>query len=324
MAAVVLVHGITQEQHAADTLEAVWGPALAGGVRTAQEPALADRLWRVTSGRADQQPSLDVRMAFYGDLFLNADAQGLLTAPITDLDDLKPAQLTLIDQLAHAWLVNTSLYAGDPADRALAQNTLGVEEGFIDDAQSRQVVRPTMNTLARLRWFAAAGMALGSLAWPALRQVSRYLTDECVRQAAQQRVLEHIDANTRLVVAHSLGTVVAYEALHRCTQPVALITLGAPLGLHNIVYERLQPFPGYTPACLTSWDNFVDRDDLIAAHTDLTDYFPALAGRTVTPKNGPELDNGARPHDVRRYLTKRSVGQAVAAALTGLNGEVIS
>jgi hypothetical protein len=322
MADVVLVHGIAQEQHAADTLEAVWLPALAGGVRTAHEPALADRLWRATGGRADQPP-LDVRMAFYGDLFLDADAQGLSAAPITDLDNLKPAQLTLVDQLAHAWLVHAALYADDPADRALAQNTLGVEEGFVDDAQSRQVVRPAMNTLARLRWFAAAGMALGSLAWPALRQVSRYLTDERVRQDAQQRVLDHIGANTRLVIAHSLGTVVAYEALHRCTQPVALITLGAPLGLRNVVYERLRPFPGRTPACLISWDNFVDRDDLIAAHTDLTDYFPALAGRTVTPKNGPQLDNGARPHDVRHYLVKGSVGRAVAAALTGLNGEVV-
>jgi hypothetical protein len=45
VAVIVLVHGIAQEQRSADDLEAEWLPALAGGLRTAGYPELADKLW---------------------------------------------------------------------------------------------------------------------------------------------------------------------------------------------------------------------------------------------------------------------------------------
>ena len=69
MATIVLVHGIAQEQKSADTLEEEWLPNLAGGVRTAGFPEIADRLYRLRSG----PDGIDTRMAFYGDLFLKAD-----------------------------------------------------------------------------------------------------------------------------------------------------------------------------------------------------------------------------------------------------------
>ena len=46
MAEIVLVHGIDQQQKSADMLESQWVPCLAGGVRTAGFPAVADRIWR--------------------------------------------------------------------------------------------------------------------------------------------------------------------------------------------------------------------------------------------------------------------------------------
>jgi hypothetical protein len=66
MAIVVLVHGIAQEQHSADSLEIEWLPAMAGGVRKAGFSEVADRLRRdllVPEG-------IETRMAFYGHLFL--------------------------------------------------------------------------------------------------------------------------------------------------------------------------------------------------------------------------------------------------------------
>src|SRR4051812_17197835 len=50
MAAIVLVHGIAQQQFSADSLEKDWLPALAGGVRTAGYPEVADRIWRGQAG----------------------------------------------------------------------------------------------------------------------------------------------------------------------------------------------------------------------------------------------------------------------------------
>jgi hypothetical protein len=66
MATIVLVHGIDQQQTPADVLESQWLPALAGGVRLAGFPALADRLWRDSSGPR----AIETRMAYYGQLFL--------------------------------------------------------------------------------------------------------------------------------------------------------------------------------------------------------------------------------------------------------------
>src|SRR5664280_2691323 len=77
LAAIVLVHGIAQEQLGADSLEAVWLPALAGGIRNAGNHQLADQLWRTT-----RPGTLSTRMAYYGDYFLDPGSQGgALTEP---------------------------------------------------------------------------------------------------------------------------------------------------------------------------------------------------------------------------------------------------
>lgn len=72
MAVIVLVHGIDQQQKSADKLESEWLPALAGGVRTAGFPNIADRLWRA----AGTPGGIETRMAFYGNLFLAPGQQG--------------------------------------------------------------------------------------------------------------------------------------------------------------------------------------------------------------------------------------------------------
>jgi hypothetical protein len=309
MSTVVLVHGIAQEQLSADGLEGVWLPALAGGVRASGHPELADRLWR------DARPGdVSARMAFYGDLFLDPDAQGFPDLTFSDRD-LEGAELA--DQLAALWLENATHYADDPRDRDEAHRQLAALYNDQTGAQGpRAAVRPTMNALSRLRWFAPLGVGLaGRFVTRALSQVTRYLRDDALRTSAQDRILDHIDSSTRLVVSHSLGTVIAYEALHRNTQPVALLTLGSPLGLHTIIYERLRPQPPHVPAAVTRWDNLVDGDDLVAAHLDLSPYFPPAPGSTVRPTTPPAIDNGAKPHDATHYLAKRSVGRIVAAAL---------
>jgi hypothetical protein len=43
-----IVHGIDQQQKSADTLESEWLPALAGGIRNAGFPDVADQIWRGT------------------------------------------------------------------------------------------------------------------------------------------------------------------------------------------------------------------------------------------------------------------------------------
>ncbi len=305
MAAIVLVHGIAQEQYSADTLERDWLPALAGGVRTSGDADLADRLWR-----AARPGDLETRMAYYGDLFRNPDAQGSTT-------EFGDGAVDLAEELARVLLANAAEAAADPRDRAEAARRLAVLADDTAEAQGpRAALRPALNGLAALRWFAPAGMGVaGKFVWRALTQVTRYLTDESIRGAAQDRALDQVGPETRLIVAHSLGSVVAYEALQRTDFPVALLTLGSPLGLRTVVYDRLRPQPPRVPATVTVWDNLADRDDLVAARLDLAPLFPPAPGSTVTVVSNRSVDNGAKPHDATHYLTKGSVGHIVRRAL---------
>ncbi|WP_225724757.1 MULTISPECIES: hypothetical protein [unclassified Nocardia] len=300
MATIVLVHGIAQEQESADTLEGRWLPGLAGGVRAHGAPELADRLWRNRS-----PGDIEARMAFYGDRFLVRGAQG---AGIGDLDE---EQLALMERLAELWLANAAEYAEDARDRGAARRYTAPPPANAQGAAA--LLRPALNGLVRLRWFAPFGIGLAEkFVWRALSQVSRYFTDESLRAHAQDQVLAHIGPETRLVIGHSLGSVVAYEALHRTDQRVAFLTLGSPLGLRTVVYDRLRPQPPSVPKSVVGWHNLVDRDDLVAAHLDLAPYFPGAGIAPVTPES---VDNGAKPHDSTHYLTKAVTGGIVASAL---------
>jgi hypothetical protein len=307
MSTIVLVHGIAQEQLAADTLESAWLPALAGGVRNHGQPELADRLWRHSA-----PGDITVRMAYYGQYFLDHDAQGP-AGPV----ELDQAETELAEQLAAAWLSSAATAARDARDRAEATRHLAALTDPRDDTQGpHAALRPAINGLTRLRWFAPFGMGLaGRFVSRALTQVTRYLSNDTIRAGAQDLVLDQIGPDTRLVIGHSLGSVVAYEALHRTKHPVALLTLGSPLGLRTVIYDRLLPAPPHVPPAVTRWDNLVDRDDLVAAHLDLQPYFPPAPGHTVQPVTPTSLDNGSQPHDATHYLTKRTTGRIITEAL---------
>lgn len=311
MATVVLVHGIAQEQLAASVLEAAWLPALAGGVANSGDRELADRIWPGSRG------DIDVRMAYYGTPFIDPGAQGGAADVDLDTEPLPDDVEELTERLAMAWLQAAAQAAKDPTDRRTAANQLTIIAGNAGQAQGPRgtLGRPVLNALTELRWFAPFGMAVaGRFVWRALSQVTRYLTDDAVRTYAQDQVLNLIGDDTRLVIGHSLGSVVAYEALHRSDHNAALITLGSPLGLQGIVYDRLRPQPPHVPPSVTRWENFAAEDDLVAARLDLKPYFAPAPGATVTPVSHI-VDTGAKPHQIEHYLTKPTCGRVVAESL---------
>ncbi|MFD5093143.1 hypothetical protein ACFWMR_21255 [Amycolatopsis thailandensis] len=301
MARIVLVHGIAQEQKSADTLEAEWLPSLAGGVRLAGDPALADTLWR------DSRPR-DARMAFYGDLFLRDGQQG-------GADELTVEEWEFAEALAGEWLRNAASRSSRESDRERARTDLAHLGGTSDEVQGvRAAVRPVLNALMRLRPFARLGVAFAErVVVKALKQVTLYLTDETIRKQVQDRVAEHIGPETEAIIGHSLGSVVAYEAAHLHGRPLPLLlTLGSPLGLRTVVYERTRPQPPSVPPGVASWVNLADRDDLVAAKPDLGPLFPGADG---VLDSGYTVDNGAKPHEAAFYLAKRRTGEVLSAAL---------
>ena len=206
MAEIVLVHGIGQEQETADKLEAAWLPALAGGVRMAGFPQVADRIWRVRG-----PGSIEARMAYYGALFLSPNQQG------GDPGDFTAEESAFAERLAVEWLQ----HAAERASRKTAMRTgqrelayvsgqMGVEQG------AGSAVRSAIAGLAKIAWFAPLSMGFAErFVNRALAQVTRYFTDEVVRSSALDAVSKLIGPETKAVIGHSLGSVVAYEAVQR-------------------------------------------------------------------------------------------------------------
>lgn len=288
MARVVGIHGIGKQLLGEDTLRQQWLPALNDGLKRAEAPErLADA---------------DVAMAFYGDVFRPEGAYLAVGDPLYTSQDVEPGFET---ELLLAWW------------QAAAESDPGVVPPDADTlAATPRSVQSALRALSGARFF--AGLALRAMVFD-LKQVHRYLTDPGLRARALARVTDQIGEDTRVVVAHSLGSVIAYEAL--CARPGhqvrALVTIGSPLGIANLILHRLQPAPvqlGGQPQGVWPggerlvWTNLADDGDVVALVKDLR------------PSFGPQVrcvrvHNGSHAHDAAAYLTDRLCGQAVKDGL---------
>ncbi|MEO3801327.1 hypothetical protein [Nonomuraea sp. B1E8] len=114
-------------------------------------------------------------------------------------------------------------------------------------------------------------------------EVATYLTDQARRESCRQVVADVIRRNRpRVVIAHSLGSVVAYETLwaHPELEIDLLVTLGSPLGMRHVVFERLLPAPingrGERPKNVGRWVNIADKDDIAAIPPALRESFTGV------------------------------------------------
>lgn len=304
MAEIVLVHGIDQQQKSADKLESDWLPALAGGVRGSGFTDVADRIWRSRGTPG----SIDTRMAFYGSLFLPPGQQGGEPAAFT------PAEAQFAQALAVEWLKHVAERATKPKTQETGERELAyVSQQMGTEQGAGSVVRSAIGSLARISWFAPLGMGFAErFVNRSLAQVTRYLTDDAIRSAALESVFKLIGPETKVLIGHSLGSVVAYEAAHLMRQPLPLLlTLGSPLGLQTIIYQQLQPQPPGFPPSVRRWVNIADRDDFIAAEPNLEGLFSAGIPVGASFKGGYTVDNGAQPHNSDFYLGKVQVGREI-------------
>jgi hypothetical protein len=156
-----------------------------------------------------------------------------------------------------------------------------------------------------------------------LSQVARYLSrtemtsggislDERIRG----RVLSELGSGPVLVIAHSLGSVVAFETLHEFIGLVPMwITIGSPLGMRTAVLPRLVPRPPVTPDCVREWRNFWDGDDVISVRGTLEDDFgPNSSG--VRARSEQLRSRALWAHDATRYLRTEEVAAAAVTVLS--------
>lgn len=196
-----------------------------------------------------------------------------------------------------------SLYNGQPYVEAKPASLKKYEDGFLDDIRLKALglvgstvdmlkERFEMNRLAD--W--VLGKVLKDLAFyydpkrkigdrstpPQPEQARKVLMDEL------KNALRPLKGNEIMLIAHSMGTIIAYDVLRDIGQEdpgfeiAHFVTIGSPLGLPhvkgNIVEER--PYAGEgkervrTPSVVSNtWVNYADRKDPVALDTHLRDDY---------------------------------------------------
>ncbi|MEU8249270.1 hypothetical protein [Nonomuraea sp. NPDC048916] len=179
------------------------------------------------------------------------------------------------------------LHDGRPPEgpRALAAMDAPAHQVLVDWARQLGVGEHVTGALKSFAGWLLTRLDSRSVAFATLfaPEVAAYLTDPVKRERSRQTVAAVIRKNQpKVVIAHSLGSVVAYEALwaNPDLRIDLLLTLGSPLGMRNVVFERLLPAPvngrGGRPAGVKRWVNIADKDDIAAIPPDLCDSFTGV------------------------------------------------
>ncbi|MEK6209440.1 MAG: hypothetical protein AABM64_03560 [Pseudomonadota bacterium] len=289
MALIVGVHGIAQQGKGAPKLVSEWWPSLLSGVDNA--------------GR--KIPDNSLACAYYGGLFRGRDkVRAAGDPPFIPADVKDPFEKVLLLEWWKAAAADDPSHV--PAPKAAGQRGVPV------------LVQDGLQALTHSKFFVgiARSLMIGNL-----KQVRLYMQDNIIRTAAQDSVNAVVATDTKVLVAHSLGSVVAYESLHRFKgQPnwanvKTLITLGSPLAIQNLIFQALDPAPvngkGEWPPHIERWVNISDDHDVVALNKKLGDFFDGKDGTIVDIG----IDNGATAHDVSPYLTAISTGKAIADAI---------
>ncbi|WP_405794975.1 hypothetical protein [Streptomyces longwoodensis] len=280
MAKLTGVHGIGMHQRGRHQLLGTWGPALADGLERA-------------AGRRVEQPPMD--LAFYGDLYLSAPrnpSKATTNYGELDWDSLTDQEITQM----RAWLSD-----------ALTPDQIAAVPPTAEKSYTR-VPRPLQTLLYAFdRCF---GVAAAVLYVGVLRQVHRYLADPALKAAVDGRVREAVAPDCRVLVGHSLGSVVAYEYLRQNPghHVEALITAGSPLGL-RMVRERM----AVQEIAVGQWATVRDLRDPVACAGRLGNWWPQIAAQDEVV-----VDNGADAHTVERYLSRGLTGALVLRTLPEL------
>jgi hypothetical protein len=280
MAKIVGVHGVGHQFSGEQTLLAQWLPALKDGLARAGHQLASDA---------------DLVCAFYGDLFRPA-GKGAMDPPFDANDVDEGFQRDLLD----LWWKEAAR-----VDPTVREPEAGTKMSVPSSVQR------ALDALSQSKFF--AGLAERTLIYD-LKQVRRYLREFEIRRVARSRIEQAFRPDTRVIIGHSLGSVVAYESL--CAHPEwpvsVFVTIGSPLGIRNLIFDALDPVPhdgnGVWPRGIGQWINIADSGDVVALVKKLSPRF----GPRVTDH---QVNNGAKAHDATRYLTTRELGDAVASGL---------
>jgi hypothetical protein len=153
------------------------------------------------------------------------------------------------------------------------------------------------------------------------RDVYQYLKNPNIRDSIDAGVSAALRADREsVVVAHSLGTVVAYNVLrNRGVQagwkvPV-FITVGSPLAVNEIRKNVRALAPTRCPECAGAWFNALDERDVVALYALTPDRFPIDPSMPEIENKRDVRNRTKNRHGIAGYLDDKVVAKRIYDAL---------
>lgn len=277
-AQLVFVHGRSQQGRDPAQLRRMWTAGLNSGLTMV--------------GLATVDPQ-DVWFPFYGDRLVGAmESAGAASVPEVPLS--APGRL-LYERL----LVEAATRTGMPTEPVQA-----AESAFLADLVG--TVREPLG------WIAAHTGVDRLVVSAAFRDVAAYLGTDDTRDAVLAKVMETMPSTGPVVlVAHSLGTIVAMDLLTRLAPEVTvagLVTVGSPLGM-DTVYSRLRVGGPHLPPIAGAWFNAWCPTDAVAIGCPLTHDWSGVGAECAV------ANAHNRSHDIGQYLGHPEVALPIGRLL---------
>jgi hypothetical protein len=284
----ILVHGRAQQNKDSHELKAEWIGAWERGLRK--------------SGLSVPIDEHDIRFPYYGQALFDL----VHGAPETEL-----AEVIVRGAQGDREELEFMRSVVDEARKKAGVTDAQVEAHTTAEVSERGVLNWTWVQAALSAIDRHVPGASGASIAIATRDVYRYLRNPGIKNTIDTGVRAALQGGVpAVVVAHSLGTVVAFDLLRRDGVQLGwnvplFVTLGSPLAV-SAIRKSLRPlrFPG----CVSAWYNAMDEQDVVALYPLVKPNFD------VTPPivNKTDVDNHTENrHGITGYLDDQEVARKI-------------
>lgn len=291
----VFVHGINQQGKTADTLSAEWSIHL-----------------REALDGLGVGAQFDALVPFYGDILYDrtrgADANRVTPQGAERDNSIEAEEARFLAQGLEEIAQNSDEYSEAEIEGYIAELTDGEAE-----AQGWLPMHRRVNAMAR--FLERISPWEGDIAVRFLKQAYTYLRTPGVADEVEAVVRPMLSGGPRIVVAHSLGTIVCFRILRRMAlegkpgEAQLFLTLGSPLSLRTVRNALGPKF--LVPEGVNRWINAYDPDDAVSLGQGLTEHTFAAGIENVSDVRNVDGD----AHAIEGYLKNPRVAAAISALL---------
>ena len=291
---IIFIHGMNQQNYDEETLKQHWLNLFKTGLSHAEQNI--------------ELKSLDIKLPFYGDLLTKHQLNNSL-----DLNTMLPKSLSHLHFPFHLWH-NTSIVQErspcitplpcfNPEQSESLTQRLSVITALTKDHAFKELIM-FLNHYPKLH---------ETLMHKFLIETYLYLSNSDFMHEVHYRIMSHLHpSKDHIIVAHSLGTVIAYNLLHQFNhfRVHRFITLGSPLAF-KVIQEKLNRPISRPPQLHGDWFNFYSPDDFLTAFPLSEAPFnfePPIINQAITTP----VD---KPHQITGYLAHPAVIKSIVDAL---------